>query len=56
MDKVLFTFAFYCLFTPLRFTAATVNKLSFLIFLLGAWFISPWAKLAVVELPAKKGE
>lgn len=45
LDKITFALAYYGLFTPLRLIATVINRLSLALFLLGLWFVSPWARL-----------
>lgn len=57
MDKILFAVAWYGIFTPLRWVSYLLNRLSLAIFFVGAWFISPWARLVrVADLPVDKEE
>lgn len=56
IDKMTFTVAYFGLFVPLRLVSFVLNRMSLYIFMIGAYFISPWATLVITEVSRGKGQ
>ena len=49
LDKALRGVAYYGLFIPITTLAIVTNRLSLVLFIFGAWLISPWFKVKRVN-------